>query len=98
MALPADGRATYDKIADPPKALVLVSGANHYGVCDGNNPAGAEPDASAPELEQALAVETVARWTAMFLRARVLGEADAAVWLDAGGDPSGPGIELVQEP
>jgi hypothetical protein len=96
-ARPDQAQATYDKIQDPPKALVRILGANHYGLCDTNNPAGADADGAAPELDQATAVETAARWSALFLRARVLGDPAAIEWLDTVGDPADPNAELLQE-
>ena len=50
------------------------SGANHYGIADTNNPLGSVPDPNTPQIEQSQAVETVARWSALFLRAEVLGD------------------------
>jgi hypothetical protein len=96
-ARPDQAQATYDKIQDPPKALVRVLGSNHYGVCDVNNPPGADADGAAPTLDQAVGVETAARWTALFLRARVLADPDAATYLEALGDPADPHAEVVQE-
>ena len=96
-AAPDAAQATYDKIADPPKALVRLAGANHYGVCDIDNPPGADPDGSRPTLEQAAAVETAARWTGVFLRARVLGDAEAADYLETLGDPADDNVEVEQQ-
>ncbi|MBN1773279.1 MAG: hypothetical protein JXB32_18600 [Deltaproteobacteria bacterium] len=96
-ATPDAAQATYEKIADPPKALVRLAGANHYGVCDVDNPTGADPDGTRPTLDQATAVETAARWSAVFLRARVLGDADAAAYLESLGDPADANVEVEQQ-
>jgi predicted dienelactone hydrolase len=97
-AAPADGLGTYEKIADPPKAYVKVAGANHYGICNTNNPAGADADSNKPTLDQAVSVETIARWAALFLRAHVLGDAEAYDYVHATGDALDPNatIESVQ--
>jgi predicted dienelactone hydrolase len=73
----ADAKATYDKIATAPRAYVVVTGANHYGISDVDNPKGADADAQATSLAQAVATETVGRWAGTFLRATVLGDAAA---------------------
>ncbi len=95
MATPTDGRNTYDKIQDPPRAYVEVSGANHYGVCNVNNPPGAEADDVAPFLAQAVAIETIARWSALFLRAHLLGDEDAWRAVHVCGDALDPNAALV---
>lgn len=43
VAMPAEGLATYAALLKPPLAYVLLDGANHYGVCDENNPMGPRP-------------------------------------------------------
>jgi hypothetical protein len=98
MALPADTQEAYTKIQDPPKAYVGVIGANHYGICDANNPAGADPDTAAPDIEQPVAVETIGRWSAMFLRAHVLGEEAAAQYVHETGGPADANVNVVAEP
>ena len=80
-ALPADALETYDQIQASPAALVTLIGANHYGINDVDNPPGADPDASAPDLDQGISVETTGQWSAMLLRAWVLGDAEAETWV-----------------
>ncbi len=82
----ADARTTFDKIATAPRAYVLVSGANHYGINDTNNPMGADADANTNTLSQLESTETVGRWAGAFLRAAVLG--DAAAKAQFSQDPS----------
>jgi len=77
VATPEEAIATYDRIETPPKALITIEGANHYGITNVNNPSGAFPDASAPTLEQLQGVEAIAQWTASFLRAHLYDD-DAA--------------------
>jgi dienelactone hydrolase len=95
-AWPGQAQATYEHIQDLPKALISVTGANHYGLCDTNNPPGAGADGSAPTLDQAVSVETTARWAAIFLRARVLGDATATAYLETLGDAADPNVEVTQ--
>jgi len=82
----ADARTTFDKIATAPRAYVLVSGANHYGINDTNNPMGADADANTNTLSQLESTGTVGRWAGAFLRATVLG--DAAAKAQFSQDPS----------
>ncbi|MDZ4875610.1 MAG: hypothetical protein CLLPBCKN_005030 [Chroococcidiopsis cubana SAG 39.79] len=86
IALPKRAQATYANIQSPPKALITVSGANHYGITNTNNPPGPIPDSNKPQIEQSQAVETVARWSALFLRAEVLGDRQAFDYVYKTGD------------
>jgi dienelactone hydrolase len=52
---------TYHLTAGTPKTFIELTGANDYGITDGQNPAAAAPDASAQTLNQAVGVETIAR-------------------------------------
>ncbi len=96
MAQPSEALATYNEIQDSPKMLINVVGANHYGMCDTNNPPGAEEDSVAPELEQDLSAQTIARWSALFLRAHVLNDRDAWSYVHETG-PSLDEYVVVQE-
>jgi dienelactone hydrolase len=96
-AAPEDTQEAYLMIEDPPKAYVGVIGANHYGVCDENNPEGAQPDANAPTVAQEVAVETIARWSAMFLRAFALGDPAAVEYVTEIGGPADPNVNVVVE-
>ena len=84
---PKDTEATYQKIQDSPKSLFTIVGANHYGITNTNNPTnppGIPPiqaDAIAPTLDQNSAIERVARWSAAFLRAHVMGDRGALDYL-----------------
>ena len=69
IALPERAEKTYEQIQSPPKILINVSGVNHYGITNTNNPDGARPDANMGAIAQDVAVETVARWSGLFLRA-----------------------------
>lgn len=64
---------TYKQIQNPPKALIVVNGANHYSIANQDS----LRDPSRPTLNQTPAIETIARWSALFLRAHLLND-DAA--------------------
>jgi hypothetical protein len=72
IALPINASKTYEQIQNPPKALISILGANHYGITNTNNPTGPRADTNTPTIPQDVAVETVARWSGLFLRASVL--------------------------
>ena len=69
-ALPARATATYSEL-EAPKALIEIEGANHYGINDVNNPPGATPDSSPSLISQAEALDRIATWSALFLRAEL---------------------------
>lgn len=77
---------TYEKIETPPKAYIEIDGANHYGLTSQDNPPESSPDPNAPTTEQALAIETSARWTALFMRAHLLDDAQAFAWVYEGAE------------
>lgn len=81
---------TYEKIQDPPKALVTVLGANHYGITNEDSPR----DSVRPTLAQAVATETIARWSALFLRAHLLADAEALNYIYQSGDQLDPHVEF----
>ncbi len=97
-ALPADTQTTFDLIQSPPKLLVLMNGANHYGVCDQDNPPGAQSDSTAPTLTQSVAIETTARWSAMFLRATALGDTNAGTYLSTVGPNQDGNVTVTWQP
>lgn len=85
VAAPAAAQAAYEALTATPKALVTVTGANHYGITDAQNPPGALPDASVQTLDQTESIRTSARWSALFLRAS-LGDGLAAAYVRQWGD------------
>jgi len=97
MANPGGALATYEKIQDPPKAFIGVAGANHYGQCDVNNPQGAIKDTSTPTIDQDVAVETIARWSAIWLMAHVLGNEDALKYVHETGSDLDENINIRSE-
>lgn len=77
---------TWEKVQNPPKAFVELDGANHYGICDEDDPSGADADPNTPTLDQEIGVETNARWAGAFLRAHVLADAEAEQYVYFDGD------------
>ena len=86
--------ATYQQIQDPPKALVAVLGANHYGVTNQDN---LLRDPIRPTLDQAIATETIARWSALFLQATALEDSDAAEYVFEVGNELDGNVNVVSE-
>jgi dienelactone hydrolase len=83
----AAGAATYEQL-QPPRAYMVLNGANHFGICDENPAPGAKPDASAPTLAQPTGVERAGRWAALFLRAHVIDDPVARQQIyESPGDP-----------
>ncbi|WP_089293353.1 alpha/beta hydrolase family protein [Actinoplanes regularis] len=94
VAAPAEGRSTYNLTSGTPKAFIEVSGANHYGITDVQNPAGAAPDGSAQTLGQATGVETIARWSAQWLLAQ-LGDSAAKDYVYSTGDAADANVAVT---
>ena len=97
IALPKRAQITYSHIQSPPKALITVSGANHYGIADTNNPPGSAPDPNTPQIEQSQAIETIARWSALFLRAEVLGDRQAYDYIYRTGDAIDRKVRVISD-
>ncbi|WP_295448812.1 hypothetical protein [uncultured Thiodictyon sp.] len=68
VALPEKAAPAYAAL-ERPRALIEIAGANHYGICDENNPPGARPDPGAPTLTQVQANAAVDDWIGRWLRA-----------------------------
>ncbi|MEJ1930595.1 chlorophyllase [Nostoc sp. NIES-2111] len=83
VAKPSSAQITYEKIQDQPKALITVAGANHYGITNEDN---SKRESNRPTLEQEVAIETIARWSALFLRATVLKDKQAFDYVFNSGD------------
>ncbi|HEY9782809.1 MAG TPA: chlorophyllase [Leptolyngbyaceae cyanobacterium] len=98
IALPERAEKTYEQIQSPPKILINVSGVNHYGITNTNNPDGAKPDANMGAIAQDVAVETVARWSGVFLRASVLNNKDAIDYIYSQGDELDKNVSVISQP
>lgn len=95
VALRDRAQSTFDQIQTPPKALVTARGANHFGITDVNHPAGANPDRNTPTLDQAVGIETIARWSALFLRANMLEDRAAYDYIYSQGDALDPNVSVT---
>ena len=94
VATPEEAEPTYAGIQDPPKALITVLGANHYGITNEDNP---QRDTVTPTLEQDVATETIARSSALFLRGTVLNDTEALDYVFNTGDTLDKNINVVYE-
>jgi dienelactone hydrolase len=97
IALPLRAQATYEQIQNPPKALINILGVNHYGLNNTNNPRGARTDKIKPTLEQNTSIETVARWSALFLRASILDDKTAFDYVYSRGDALDPNVTVINQ-
>ncbi|GAB2823485.1 hypothetical protein GCM10022221_22020 [Actinocorallia aurea] len=94
VALPADAEETYGRLQEDPKQIVRISGANHYGITDVQNPAGADPEVAGQSLTQAQSIEIAARWAAKFLLAE-FGDDAAADYVWSTGDAADPHVTVT---
>lgn len=85
----ADIKETYEQLQERPKALIIISGANHYGITNADN---LERDPNRPVLEQSVATKTIARWSALFLRAVMLDDTNAFNYVFRTGDALDPNV------
>ncbi|MEG4490250.1 poly(ethylene terephthalate) hydrolase family protein [Microcoleus sp. D3_18_C4] len=95
VALPDRAQSTFDNIQTSPKALITVMGANHFGITNVNNPAGAMPDRNTATLNRAVGIETIARWSALFLRANMLKDRAAFDYIYSQGDALDPNVRVT---
>lgn len=93
VALPKRAAKTYQSIQDTPKALITVKGANHYGITNEDS----SRDPLRPSLEQATAIETIARWSALFLLASISQDPDAIDYVYRFGDRLDPHVNVIEE-
>ncbi|NEZ55851.1 alpha/beta hydrolase family protein [Adonisia turfae] len=85
---------SYDLILNPPKALITVEGANHYSITNEDNPL-REPSRST--LDQAIATETIARWSALFLRAHLFEDEAAFEYVYSTGDSLDQNVTVISQ-
>ncbi len=93
VALPASSQSTYSQILNPPKALITVTGANHYGITNNDNPT-REPNRST--LNQTTATNTIARWSGLFLRAAMVNDGRALDYTLRIGDALDPNVTVTR--
>ena len=97
LVVPELTQVDYDLIQEPPKALITVDGANHFGITNINNPPGARTDLNNPTLVQAQAIETIARWSALFLRAYALDDDGAFDYINNTGDALDENVTVISQ-
>jgi dienelactone hydrolase len=73
---------TYNNIQPDTKLLVTLQGANHYGITNEDS----FRDPVRPTLDQTIATETIARWSALFLQAHLLDNQEAFNYVYRTGD------------
>jgi dienelactone hydrolase len=93
-ATPEVTKISYCLIDDPPKALVFINGANHFAMCDINNPPGPSPQKNDPSLSQEVSIETAGRWSALFLRAHALNDEEAFDYIYTSGKYLDQNVEI----
>jgi hypothetical protein len=71
---------TYESVFDPQKALITIFGTNHFGLLKENNPEGAQPDLSEPELPQRYGASQIAQTIAVWLRWHLQQDPLAEYW------------------
>lgn len=91
---PNRSQSTYDQILNPPKALITVKGANHYGITNEDNPV-REP--SRPTLDQAAATSAIAKSSGLFLRANLLNDRRAFDAIFNASTHSDPNISIISQ-
>lgn len=89
-----EAASTYVKIQDPPKALIAVKSANHYGITNEDN---VTRDPNRPTLEQAKATEAIGRWSGLFLRSHLLGDRGAFNYVYNNGDELDPNVSVISQ-
>ena len=95
VALPERAKRTFDQIQTPPKAVIALQGANHFTITNVNNPPGAQPDNNNPTLDRVVGIETIARWSGLFLRANMLEDAAASDYIYFQGDALDPNVSVT---
>jgi fermentation-respiration switch protein FrsA (DUF1100 family) len=91
---PFSTQATYDLIINPPKALITVEGANHYGITDRDNPI-REPNR--PTLDQSTSLGTISHWSGLFLQAHLQGNSGAFDYIYNTGDALDPNASVISQ-
>ncbi len=61
----------YENIETSPKAYMMVKGANHYGITDVPQPLAGPVEIHPSTVNQSLAIQTIANWSGLFLRAYI---------------------------
>lgn len=91
---PNNTQQTYNQVQNPPKVFIQVEGANHYSITNEDN---LEREPNRPTLEQAVATETIARWSGLFLRAHLLNDRDALDYVYHTGDALDSNVSVISQ-
>jgi fermentation-respiration switch protein FrsA (DUF1100 family) len=94
VAEPAQAETTYTRIQHGPKQIVRLSGANHYGITNTQNPSGADPEVGPQSLGQSESIDEAARWAALWLRSQ-LGDTASATYVTSTGDAADPLVTVT---
>ena len=98
LITPQEILGTYKKIDRPPKVFVLVKGSNHYGITDVDNPPGSPQEPNRQTLDRSAGIETIARWSALFLRAHALGDRAAFDYIYKTKNHQDTNVKVVSQP
>lgn len=96
VALPVNAERTFEQIQTPPKALITLDGVNHFGITSVNMPDGARPDFSPQTVSQQASIETIARWSGLFLSGTVQGDSAALDYIFGPGAALDPIVASVE--
>ncbi len=94
VALPERAFQTYQSIQNSPKALITIKGTNHYGITNGDS----QRDLLRPNLDQKIATETIALWSALFLRGTILNDEAAYDYVLHTGDAVDRNVTVLTLP
>lgn len=86
--------SSYVKIQDPPKALIAIEGANHYGITNTDN---LTRELNRPTLSQETATGAIGRWSGLFLRANLLNDQDAFNYVYNTGGDFDPNVNVISQ-
>ncbi|WP_407889975.1 alpha/beta hydrolase family protein [Scytonema sp. NUACC26] len=92
-----NAKLTYEQIQEPPKLFVTIDGANHYGITNINDPSRSGFEKNVPTIAQDVAIETIARWSGLFLRASILGDKDALNYVYFTGDIQDENVTVTKQ-
>ena len=98
LITPQETLGTYKKIYNPPKIFALVKGSNHYGITDVDNPPGSPQEPNRQTLDRSTGIETIARWSALFLRAHALGDRSAFDYIYNTKNNQDINVKVVSQP
>lgn len=93
VTIPLGAINTYESIRDPIKALITLEGANHYGITNEDS----LRDPIRPSLQQDIATETIARWSATFLLANISQDPHAIDYRYSFADALDPNVTVISQ-